>query len=134
MKPTTWKSRPKFKSTVLNRTVVVGDLVILQCEVDGTPEPGITWTKDSQNVTQDNSVIIVKTSFKSVLTIKKARKIDQGKYSCKASNGFGPPIESYGSLDVEDRSKYNPVYLIEEKKEPAINFYKIHNCTIYFGT
>lgn len=106
MKPTTWKSRPKFKSTILNKIAVVGDLVRLQCEVDGTPEPEITWTKDSQNVIQDNNVIIVKTFFKSVLKIKKARKIDQGKYSCKAFNGFGPPVEASGSLDVEDRSKY----------------------------
>lgn len=105
-KPTTWKSRPQLKNIVLNKTAVVGDLVRLQCEVDGTPEPGITWTKDSQNVAPDSNILIKKTSFKSELTIQKVSKTDQGKYSCKASNGFGPPIEAYGSLDVEERSKY----------------------------
>jgi hypothetical protein len=105
-KPTTWKSSPKFTSTVLNVTVTAGDPVILQCEVDGTPEPVITWRKDSRILSSDKNVIITKRRFKSLLTITKVSKSDQGRYSCKASNGFGRPIEARGSLVIEDRSKY----------------------------
>ena len=105
-KPTIWKSPPKFKSTVLNETAIAGDRVRLQCEVDGMPEPVITWRKDSQILSPDNNVIIAKSPFKSVLTITQVSKSDHGKYSCKASNRFGPPIEAHGSLVIEDRSKY----------------------------
>jgi hypothetical protein len=104
-KPTGWKSRPKFRSTILNKTAIVGDSVRLHCEVDGSPEPTITWRKDSQNVSQDKNIVIQRLRFKSVLTIRKVGKNDQGRYSCEAFNGFGPPLNVHGSLIVEYRSK-----------------------------
>ena len=73
--------------------------------MDGTPEPVIMWEKDSQNLTQDNNIAIKNSTFTSVLNIKKVSKNDEGKYSCKASNGFGQPIEAHGFLVVKDRRK-----------------------------
>lgn len=109
-KPTGWRSSPKINSATINKTVIVGDLVKLKCEVEGTPEPVITWRKDSRNLIQNNNIIIKNSSFKSVLTIQKVTKNDGGSYSCKVSNGFGTPIEARGSLVVEDRSKFYGVF------------------------
>ena len=95
-------------------------MVKLLCEVDGTPEPSITWTKDLQDVIQNKNVIISNTSFKSELIIKKVDKIDQGRYSCKATNGFGSPIEASGSLIVEDRSKYKYGSSLSKKYQCAL--------------
>lgn len=114
---------------MLNKTATVGDTVHLECEVDGTPEPRITWSKDSQRLANDSNVVIVKSSFKSLLTIAKVHKIDAGRYSCRASNGLGLPVEEHGLLVVEDRSEYDmvPYFYFKQHRQ-----YQIKPCGIYY--
>ncbi|XP_046853381.1 muscle, skeletal receptor tyrosine-protein kinase-like isoform X2 [Xenia sp. Carnegie-2017] len=118
--PTTWKSRPKFKDVVLNVTCIAGDRVKLRCEVDGTPEPTITWAKNTKRIVQDSETIIRNGSYMSELILKKTKKSDQGTYSCIVSNGFGPSIEASG------------VVLVEKRKLPLIT-YTTNNQTISIG-
>ena len=77
----------------------------LRCEVDGTPEPTITWAKNTKRIVQDSETIIRNGSYMSELILKKTKKSDQGTYSCIVSNGFGPSIEASGVVLVEKRSK-----------------------------
>uniref|UniRef100_A0AAR2K3R1 receptor protein-tyrosine kinase n=1 Tax=Pygocentrus nattereri TaxID=42514 RepID=A0AAR2K3R1_PYGNA len=67
--------------------VNVSDFATLVCEVSGTPNPTITWTKDNQTVIKGSGVILSESNR--VLTIQRVKKEDSGLYTCMACNKQG---------------------------------------------
>jgi len=77
-----------------DRTVNKGDLLSLNCTVDGYPAPNITWTRLS-----DNSVVI----FPFTITGKQ----DEGTYRCTADNDFGNPASKDVIITLPSKSLFN---------------------------
>ena len=76
----------KSKSQV---TVIEGNTLYLACEVEGNPQPVVSWEKDGnilQNSTKNTNFIRHHT-----------KKDDTGRYKCKATNSVGS--DSY-AVDV----------------------------------
>lgn len=79
-------------STTTNESATVQ----LTCEVEGKPEPTVTWLKDGAEVNTSDSDIssthpagLSNGRSLSKLTIRNAHRSDQGSYRCRASNGIG---------------------------------------------
>lgn len=65
------------------------DTITLQCDVIGSPQPTITWTKDQQTVASDNHHKQTFDGRTALLLITKAAIEDSGKYECVAENKLG---------------------------------------------
>ncbi|KAL6486117.1 hypothetical protein MHYP_G00055090 [Metynnis hypsauchen] len=78
---------PWIVSNLTDQKVNVSDFATLVCEVSGTPNPTITWTKDNQTVIKGSGVILSESNR--VLTIQRVKKEDSGLYTCMACNKQG---------------------------------------------
>uniref|UniRef100_A0AAR2KMC8 receptor protein-tyrosine kinase n=1 Tax=Pygocentrus nattereri TaxID=42514 RepID=A0AAR2KMC8_PYGNA len=78
---------PWIVSNLTDQRVNVSDFATLVCEVSGTPNPTITWTKDNQTVIKGSGVILSESNR--VLTIQRVKKEDSGLYTCMACNKQG---------------------------------------------
>ena len=67
-------------------TTLVGTSITINCVASGIPEPGITWLKDGQTITQEERFIVYKNGS---LRIAGSLVSDSGKFSCVARNRFG---------------------------------------------
>ncbi|KAG1650319.1 Down syndrome cell adhesion molecule-like protein Dscam2 [Nymphon striatum] len=82
---------------IKNVTVAAGRDTVIQCYVSGYPIQEIAWGKDGRfgNIPRN-----MDSSSKGLLVVKKARKRNNGKYSCMAKNGRGQTDEKYMHLKV----------------------------------
>ncbi|KAI7799480.1 hemicentin-1 isoform X1 [Triplophysa rosa] len=78
-------------------TVLVNKTTLLECQVDGSPAPKISWIKDSQPVAQDSTHRLL--SNGRTLQILNAQVTDTGRYVCVAQNLAGA-AEKYFNLHV----------------------------------
>lgn len=78
---------PEFEIKPTNQTVFVGNKVMFHCIAKGYPTPVITWQKDGQEI-PGNSFI----SKDGTLVMILVSKIDQGLYTCRATNQAGHNI------------------------------------------
>ena len=109
--------KPFIKDLPERTILAVGDLAILTCEVNGDPEPSVTWSKDGDNN-------IPRAQFKNdgrILAIKDVLPIDSGVYECKASNKFG---ESRSSTIVVVAGKLH--WLVASQL--SMLFWKVSEC------
>ena len=67
-----------------------GSDLTLRCQVRGYPVPVITWRKDDVKMNSNNRVL---TKEDGELFLKGLAQIDNGVYSCEASNDFGTDRE-----------------------------------------
>ncbi|XP_076139242.1 neural cell adhesion molecule 1-like [Alosa pseudoharengus] len=87
----------RTRQTELNATADIGQSITLACDADGFPEPAVTWARDGV-VLEEND----KYAFKddgSELVIRDVKKVDEGEYSCIATNKAGRKEEEV-SLNV----------------------------------
>ncbi|XP_041948376.1 neural cell adhesion molecule 1-like isoform X6 [Alosa sapidissima] len=87
----------RTRQTELNATADIGQSITLACDADGFPEPAVTWARDGV-VLEEND----KYAFKddgSELVIHDVKKVDEGEYSCIATNKAGRKEEEV-SLNV----------------------------------
>uniref|UniRef100_H2SH70 Ig-like domain-containing protein n=1 Tax=Takifugu rubripes TaxID=31033 RepID=H2SH70_TAKRU len=84
---------PKFQPPSADMVVAVGAPVLLQrpfsslelsCEVLGSPEPSVTWTRNGKKL-QQNVALMSSGSLK----IQSPNKLDEGLYTCTARNRLG---------------------------------------------
>ncbi|XP_053737549.1 hemicentin-1 isoform X1 [Synchiropus splendidus] len=87
---------PDYKD-VVNRTIVAGFPIELQCKATGSPLPAITWYRDGRPLTSAAGVTILKHG--QVLAIERAQLSDAGIYKCVAVNVAGAAEISH-SLQV----------------------------------
>ncbi|XP_022240089.1 Down syndrome cell adhesion molecule-like protein Dscam2 isoform X2 [Limulus polyphemus] len=111
--PPRWINEPRDTSAILNSDVIIN------CQADGFPKPGITWRKSKGSVSSEyvslrtNAHINVVTNGS--LAIRKVEKDDAGFYMCQAINGIGPGISAVVKLRIKV-----PAYFVNEFKAETI--------------
>ncbi|MGH0125472.1 UNVERIFIED_CONTAM: hypothetical protein FKN15_054569 [Acipenser sinensis] len=104
----------------LNETIIINNVIQLECKAFGNPLPAITWYKDSRPITSAAGVTLLNRG--QILQIDNAQMSDTGIYKCAAINAAGttelvyslqvyvPPSIS-GSSDMVAVVVNNPVRL-----------------------
>ena len=70
-----------------------GNELLIECIVEGTPTPVVTWTKD--NVTLDSELISISPAGVAQVRIDSASTENSGTYSCVASNPAGSDARTF---------------------------------------
>lgn len=82
-------------------TVTRGKSVSLECEVQGIPQPTVTWMKDGRTLTKGRGMEILDEGR--ILQLKNIHVSDTGRYVCVAINVAGMTDRKY---DLSVHSKY----------------------------
>ncbi|KRX97646.1 Titin [Trichinella pseudospiralis] len=85
---------PSFIRPLQNKRSVVGQQVILECQLEGQPDPVIKWLKDGQNVTNCPDYQIFQEGNKFKLIIPSVQMADAGRFDCQAINAAGSKSSS----------------------------------------
>ncbi|KAG8327858.1 hypothetical protein J6590_009661 [Homalodisca vitripennis] len=105
--PPTWVVEPQ------NKAAKLGQPAILDCKVEGFPQPTVLWKKVSGEVLGHYRDISTGVLANGSLLIESVRQEDQGQYLCEASNGIGEGLSSVVTLTVNA-----PVHFkVRSKKE-----------------
>ncbi|XP_065505206.1 hemicentin-1 isoform X3 [Caloenas nicobarica] len=94
-------------------TVVVNNLVRLECEARGIPAPILTWLKDGSPVSSFSDGLQVLSGGR-VLALNSAQISDTGKYTCVAVNAAG---ESQRDIDLR---VYVPPNIMGEEQNVSV--------------
>ncbi|XP_014802303.1 PREDICTED: hemicentin-1 [Calidris pugnax] len=94
-------------------TVVVNNLVRLECEARGIPAPILTWLKDGSPVSSFSNGLQVLSGGR-VLALSSAQISDTGKYTCVAVNAAG---ESQRDIDLR---VYVPPNIMGEEQNVSV--------------
>ncbi|XP_067083733.1 hemicentin-1 [Osmerus mordax] len=86
----------------VNMAAEVGSEVVLPCEVQGSPSPLITWTRDGQPIPPVTAWFSVLASGS--LKISDVRLSDSKRYTCSAANPAGNVSLSY-NLNIQAKPK-----------------------------
>lgn len=78
-------------------TVLLGNVVTLECEVRGVPLPAITWYKNREVILSSRQTQYVDRG--QFLKISRAQMSDAGQYTCKVTSVAGTAEKIY-ELDV----------------------------------
>jgi len=78
-----------------------GDQTVIKCDVEGTPEPRVQWTKDGYSFYGDNNRVVV---HKRNIYFKRVIVGDTGKYRCNAYNNAGSSTDLM-TLSVSRKEK-----------------------------
>ncbi|XP_033097920.1 basement membrane-specific heparan sulfate proteoglycan core protein-like [Anneissia japonica] len=70
-------------------TYYVGETIIIYCEAQGIPYPQITWRLNWGSLPESDRITTTSVQGRGTLTIRDARKADQGAYTCEATNSRG---------------------------------------------
>ncbi|XP_077176550.1 myosin light chain kinase, smooth muscle isoform X1 [Paroedura picta] len=104
---------PRFSSVLKSCSVCEGQDFVLQCSVEGTPVPQITWLLKDRPIHYAHSIFedgIAK------LTVQDALPEDDGVYTCLAENGAGT---ASCSAQVTVKEKKNGNQLEQDLPSPA---------------
>ncbi|EFO24047.1 hypothetical protein LOAG_04436 [Loa loa] len=80
---------PNFIRPLQDKRVVVGQNVLLECQVEGHPDPVVKWLKDDHEVTQCPDYEISSVGIKHHLAIKNVQASDNGRFTVQAMNAAG---------------------------------------------
>ena len=101
---------PSIISGPSNQSVDERTNVVFSCEVDGSPEPSVSWFQNDDNVPLQNtsSVLITQSGLFSQLSITNVNISDKGMYRCVATSNIGT-----GSQDAQlvVKSKFSYMYV-----------------------
>ncbi|KAK3097536.1 hypothetical protein FSP39_010535 [Pinctada imbricata] len=92
---------PKILNPKTNKSIAVyeGDKVLLSCTVVGTPQPNITWHRETRN--EFGTFVREQLSATgSQLVIYNIERESAGSYICEASNGILPNTQRFINIDV----------------------------------
>ncbi|XP_074524022.1 hemicentin-1 [Halichoeres trimaculatus] len=80
---------PRIKGSAVPAevSVVVNNVLELQCEASGIPAPSLTWLKDGRPLPQTDSLRLLRGG--EVLRVSSAQLEDTGRYSCLANSPAG---------------------------------------------
>ncbi|CEF63660.1 Hemicentin-1 [Strongyloides ratti] len=91
---------PVFVTKLKDQECVEGDIVCLEAEVDGWPEPDIVWLMDDSPIQQSSDFKILYDGKNASLEIRDAQPDDSGVYTLKIQNEYGT-TQSDAILHVE---------------------------------
>ncbi|XP_077915108.1 neural cell adhesion molecule 1 isoform X17 [Halichoerus grypus] len=77
------------RQSIVNATANLGQSVTLVCDAKGFPEPTMSWTKDGEQIENEEDEKYVFSDDSSELTIRKVDKNDEAEYVCIAENKAG---------------------------------------------
>ncbi|VDM54489.1 unnamed protein product [Angiostrongylus costaricensis] len=113
---------PTVKKRLEDIVAHVGDLIAtLNCEIDGTPPPVVSWLKDNKELNVPSlKYDSLFADGSAQLTVKNIEITDSGRYSCHATNELGY-VTSEASMIVEAKPKMAIAELRKKKplKAPA---------------
>ncbi|XP_050723288.1 hemicentin-1-like isoform X2 [Eriocheir sinensis] len=76
-----------LKSTV---SVPSGQLIRIECDVEGNPKPDFIWTFNGDELLPDDNILM----DDNILTIERASQEHAGNYQCEAINSVGQAVKS----------------------------------------
>ncbi|XP_075038771.1 hemicentin-1 [Mixophyes fleayi] len=94
-------------------TVIMNNLVRLECEATGYPTPSLTWLKNGSPVSSFSGGIQILSGGR-VLTVANAQVGDSGKYTCVAVNAAGEQQKDF------DLSVYVPPNIMGEEQNVSV--------------
>ncbi|GIY53241.1 down syndrome cell adhesion molecule-like protein Dscam2 [Caerostris darwini] len=98
------KVPPKWRTEPSDKSVVMGQPVMFDCQANGYPDPVIRWKKSSEGSKTQFQVIISNENVQILengsLIIKEASKEDSGHYMCQATNDVGSGLSTVVYLKV----------------------------------
>uniref|UniRef100_A0A915E0T0 Ig-like domain-containing protein n=1 Tax=Ditylenchus dipsaci TaxID=166011 RepID=A0A915E0T0_9BILA len=80
---------PNFIRPLQDKRVIVSQKVVLECQIEGHPDPVIKWLKDGQNVTQCPDYELLEDKKRHCLLINSAQGSDCGRFTVQAMNAAG---------------------------------------------
>lgn len=93
---------PTFEHNPVERVLAAKNgRVVIDCRPKAAPEPTISWSKDTELLSNSTRVFIWEDGSLEILNVTRA---DKGRYTCFAENDRGK-ANSTGSLDVTDATK-----------------------------
>ncbi|ELK23349.1 Myosin light chain kinase, smooth muscle [Myotis davidii] len=108
-RPALMEAPPSFSSVLKDCTVVEGQDFVLQCSVQGTPVPQITWLLNEQPIQYAHSTCEAGVAE---LHIQDALPEDHGTYTCLAENPLGQASCSARVTVHEKKSDRKSEYLL----------------------
>ncbi|PIO73554.1 immunoglobulin I-set domain protein, partial [Teladorsagia circumcincta] len=80
---------PSFIRPLADKRAVVGERVVLQCQLDGHPTPAVKWLKDGHNVSNCPDYEIQEDGHVHRLIISQVHSADSGRFTAQAANAAG---------------------------------------------
>ncbi|KAJ8015401.1 hypothetical protein DPEC_G00025740 [Dallia pectoralis] len=103
---------PRYIHNPFNQTVNISESLLMECDVEGTPLPRLSWFKDNQPLHLMSGVQLQDSNR--TLSIQRVREEDAGIYTCTACNQRGC-VQSSAAVTVlgsSDRANIEIVILI----------------------
>ncbi|XP_056124917.1 vascular endothelial growth factor receptor 3 isoform X1 [Rhinichthys klamathensis goyatoka] len=103
---------PRYRHNPSNQTVNVSESLQMECDVEGTPSPQLSWFKDNQPLHQISGILLQDSNR--TLSIQRVREEDAGLYTCSACNQRGC-VQSSATVSVigsDDKTNVEIVILI----------------------
>ncbi|XP_035219308.1 Down syndrome cell adhesion molecule-like protein Dscam2 isoform X2 [Stegodyphus dumicola] len=95
---------PKWRTEPSDKSVVMGQPVVFDCQANGYPDPVIRWKRSTEGSKSQFQVIISNENVQILengsLIIKEASKDDNGDYMCQATNDVGSGLSKVVHLKV----------------------------------
>ncbi|KAK6050669.1 immunoglobulin I-set domain protein [Cooperia oncophora] len=82
---------PSFIRPLADKRAVVGERVVLQCQLDGHPTPAVKWLKDGHNVSNCPDYEIQEDGHVHRLIISQVHSADSGRFTAQV---VVPPTSS----------------------------------------
>ncbi|ESO07120.1 hypothetical protein HELRODRAFT_191066 [Helobdella robusta] len=95
---------PRFGCRLPNQTVQLGQPVTFTVDVEGIPQPTVTWEKNDQPITSGDRYKIVGDGYRSTLYIPFVTIDDNAWFQCVATSSGGTSVNKF-RLTVEDDKK-----------------------------
>ncbi|XP_062332507.1 vascular endothelial growth factor receptor 3 isoform X1 [Osmerus eperlanus] len=100
---------PRYRHNPTNQTVNVSESLLMECDVEGTPSPQLSWFKDHEPLHQMSGVQLQ--NLNRTLSIQRVREEDAGLYTCTACNQRGC-VQSSASIRVIGSSERASVEIV----------------------
>jgi Immunoglobulin I-set domain len=81
--------KPEFVRNLYNQNVPLGKTVTLECEATGTPKPTARWYRNGREISLGARARAESKDGVFKLVIEEATDIDDGSYTCEATNCMG---------------------------------------------
>ncbi|VDO18805.1 unnamed protein product [Heligmosomoides polygyrus] len=108
---------PKVKKQLEDIVANVGDLIAtLSCDLEGHPDPQITWFKDDKELVIPSAKYQARSSDSlRELTVKNIEESDAGCYSCRATNDLGTTITKASLIVGQRKAETSPAELLNRR-------------------
>lgn len=81
--------KPAFTKSLKNQSIRDGERLVLECSVNGDPDPQISWCKNGKTISSSEIMDLKYKNGVAKLTINEIFPEDEGLYVCTATNSIG---------------------------------------------